>query len=316
MIWIDHKMKILVTGANGMVGRCLQDIVATHDQTFKNWIWLAGRHSCDLTKLSEVENLFHVHKPDIVIHLAAAVGGLYLNQQQNAKMLRDNVMINTNVVDCCHRYGVPKALFILSSCIFPAEPSHFPMTEDMIDEGRPHPSNEGYAYAKRLMWSMVKHYRQDYGLDYHCLIPVNLYGPYDNFNPHTGHVIPGIIHRFHEKDLTCWGTGQPLRQFLYAPDFAKVIYTIINESTTRFSGDMICAGVEVSVWELCINLACIMGYQSDALRNDTRYADGCMKKNVSDALFRRLYPELARNMVPLGEGLKRTYAWYLDNQTQ
>jgi len=311
-------MKVLVTGANGMVGRCLQDLVASYDQTFKQWIWIQGRsaNGCDLTILNKVEDLFRIHRPDVVVHLAAAVGGLYLNQQQNAKMLRDNVMMNTNVVDCCHRFGVPKALFILSSCIFPANPSHFPMTEDMIDEGRPHPSNEGYAYAKRMLWSMVKHYRQDYGLDYHCLIPVNLYGPYDNFNPQAGHVIPGMMHRFHEgKDLTCWGTGQPLRQFLYAPDFAKVIYTIINEDP-RFSSDMICAGNEVSIWEMCIILAEITGNDPGTVRNDTQYADGCMQKTVSDTLLRRHYPELARNLVPLREGLKRTYKWYLDHLDQ
>jgi len=309
-------MKVLVTGANGMVGRCLQDLVDSHDQTFKDWIWVSGRRECDLTIMNEVEDIFHRHKPDTVIHLAAAVGGLFLNQQQNAKMLRDNVLINTNVVDCCHRHNVQKAYFVLSSCIFPAEPSYFPMTEDMIDEGRPHPSNEGYAYAKRLMWSMVKHYRQDYGLDYHCLIPVNLYGPYDNFNPLAGHVIPGVMYRFHDgTDLTCWGTGQPLRQFLYAPDFVKIIYTIVNEGP-RFDCDMICAGNEISVWDMCIMLSEITGHNADTLQNDPGYTDGCMKKTVSDALFRRLYPELGRNMVPLREGLSRTYKWYLEHLDQ
>lgn len=298
-------MNILVTGANGMLGRCLKEQTISDPN---KWIWLNGRSECDLTDHTQVNGVFNTYKPDIVIHLAAAVGGLYFNEKHNAKMLRDNIMMNTNVIDCCYNFGVKKAIFILSSCIYPSNPTKYPMDESMIDEGPPHPTNEGYAYAKRVMWSMVKHYRQDYDLDYRCLIPVNLYGPHDTFDQEKGHAIPGIMMRFHNGDYTCRGTGRPLRQFLYTPDLARIIMKTLHEDKVP---DMICAGQELTIGTMAGTMAEIMGKSANDVKFQPNYTDGCMRKTVTDQLFRSLYPDF--RYTSLKDGLKATYKWYIKN---
>jgi GDP-L-fucose synthase len=312
----NEIIKVLVTGGNGMVGSCIRDLLESSPNNKYEYIYHNGRSDADLTNCDSVENLFQRIKPDQVIHLAAAVGGLFLNQRQNAKMLTDNLSMNLNVIQACHRHNVQRGIFILSSCIFPANPSKFPMTEDMVDESRPHPSNEGYAYGKRMLCTLAKHYNYDYGRNYICLSPVNLYGPYDNYNPESSHVIPGLINRFHTGDFTCYGTGTPLRQFLYAPDFAKIIIRVLHDINFPHQ-HMICAAPEVTIKEMATKLAYVIGVKNgeESLKHDTSYGDGCMKKTVSHQRLEETYPDIYNYLVTLNHGLEETYKWYQENSS-
>uniref|UniRef100_A0A6C0J8P1 NAD-dependent epimerase/dehydratase domain-containing protein n=1 Tax=viral metagenome TaxID=1070528 RepID=A0A6C0J8P1_9ZZZZ len=307
----DKKIKVLITGSNGMVGSCLSENIGLQNDNKYEYYYHTGRKDCDLTDHNSVDNLFKNINPDQVIHLAAAVGGLFLNQKTNAKMLTDNLSMNLNVIKACHKYNVKRGIFILSSCIFPQHPLKFPMTEDDVNYSRPHPSNEGYAYGKRMLYTLAKHYNQDYGRNYICLSPVNLYGPYDNFNPESSHVIPGLINRFHKGDFSCYGTGKPLRQFLYAPDFAKIILTILNDNDFPFE-HMICSNLEVTIKEMAKCLAYTIGgdKEKESLTFNTKYADGCFKKTVSWERLQNTYPEIFNTLLSLEEGLKVTYEWF------
>ena len=166
-------IKVLVTGGTGMIGRNLKDIIDKN--SLDTYVFLSSKDG-DLRDLSQVKSIFDKYKPEKVIHLAANVGGLYKNMKYNMEMFRDNVRINENVLQCCHEYNVNKAICCLSSCIYPINPSKFPMDETMIHESPPHSSNEGYAYSKRMMELQCRNYNNQYGRKYICVIPVNLYG--------------------------------------------------------------------------------------------------------------------------------------------
>ena len=219
-------MRVCVTGGSGMVGQCIKRLMK-NDETHE-FVYLSSK-DCDLRNKYETHCYFQNGHFDAVIHLAANVGGLYKNLNSNIEMFCDNIKINENVLEASYKYGVTKGIVILSSCIYTAKPSKFPMNEEMIHEGPPHPSNEGYAYSKRMMEMQIRHYNASYGTNYMCLIPVNLYGPYDNFKLSECHVLPGLMHRFYKKKknnvdvFDVYGTGNPLRQFVYAKDFAKII---------------------------------------------------------------------------------------------
>ena len=238
-------MKILVTGGSGMVGMNIQFTQQCIDMMKDDdYIFLSSK-DCDLTNKTEVDNLFATGHFDRVIHLAAKVGGLYKNMSSNCEMLIHNMRMNMNVLEACNKYNITRAIFCLSSCVYPAEPCGFPMTENMIDASPPHHSNEGYSYSKRMIKVLCDHYNKDFGREYICLSPVNLYGPYDNYNLKNSHVIPGLVHRMsnfveHKKrkpessnTFDVYGSGKALRQFLYAPDFAQIIIQFLNNEKVK-----------------------------------------------------------------------------------
>lgn len=308
-------MKILVTGGSGMIGKHLKNTVHAN-RDHDTWTFLSSK-DCDLRDQQAVSNLFQREQPDKVIHLAANVGGLFKNIDHNATMLIDNVRMNINVVEACVQYNIKRAIFVLSSCVFPSKPTKFPMTESMIHESEPHDSNRGYAYSKRLLLTLTSIYREQHDKDFICLTPVNMYGPYDNYHLENSHVIPGIMRRMHEthvigKDsFTAYGTGAPLRQFLYAGDFAQIIYRVLYDYSFEH-GHMICSSsTEISIAELTYLIADTVGYPKDHILYDTSKSDGCMKKTVSSDLFKQTYPDLYQNLVPLQKGLQDTYQWYL-----
>ena len=185
-------MKILITGGSGMVGSCIKDKISNYDQ--HNFVFLSSK-DCDLRNRYETQCYFQNGNFDVIIHLAANVGGLYKNMNQNIEMFSDNIKINENVLEACYKYNIQKGIFILSSCIYTPNPSKFPMDETMIHEAPPHFSNEGYAYAKRMVEILGKCYKKQYGLNVLNVIPTNIYGPHDNFSLEDGHVIPSLIHR-------------------------------------------------------------------------------------------------------------------------
>tara|TARA_B110000967_G_C18878457_1_gene559677 strand:+ start:663 stop:1604 length:942 start_codon:yes stop_codon:yes gene_type:complete len=307
-------MKILVTGGSGMVGRCINDIYKNTKYKNNDFIFLSSK-DCNLRILDKVDKLFNKIKPDYIIHLAANVGGLFKNLREKTAMFRDNVRINENILEMCNKYNIQKGIFCLSSCIFPHKPSKYPMNENMIHESEPHPSNEGYGYSKRMMEIQCRNYNEQFGREYICLIPVNLYGPYDNFNLEDSHVIPGLIHKLYNKkiynkEFKLFGSGNAMRQFLYAYDFSKIILRFLFE----YKGDhksIICCNDEISIIELTKLLFSIFEFNKNDLIHDLSYPEGCLRKSVDNSLFSNIYPDF--KYTSLKNGLKFTINWFINN---
>ena len=223
-------MKILVTGGNGLVGKHLQDILP-------DAVYVSSK-DYDLTKDYNVREMLSSEKPDIVIHLAARVGGLLDNINHPVDYIEENILINTNVLRFCHQYNVSKVISILSTCIYPDVVDTYPMKEEILFQGPPPPDNFAYAMSKRCMATQMDSYVKQYNKQWSYLIPCNLYGEYDKYEEHHSHFVSALIKKIHEaKDsVEIWGTGKPLRQFMYAGDLAKVIkYMIDNDVVDNFN---------------------------------------------------------------------------------
>ena len=215
---------ILVTGGNGLVGNALKKT-----KNGEYYFMFVESSVCDLRDYNQTKWYFENLKPDIVIHLAACVGGL----EEKVKMFEENIIINTNVIKASHEAGVKTLIACLSTCIFP-DNAVYPINESMLHDGLPHPSNEGYAYAKRLMDTHCKMYREQFGVNYFCIIPTNIYGPHDNFNLEDGHVIPSLIHtcylaKQNNLPFEIKGSGKSLRQFIYSVDLARLILLLLEK---------------------------------------------------------------------------------------
>lgn len=316
---IIYHMKIIVTGGSGMMGRSIFNVLLTVKELMTKYkdtefIYLSSK-DLDLTDRERTIDLFMYMQPDYIIHLAANVGGLYKNQENNIKMFSDNIKINENVLEACRINKVMRGIFILSSCIYPINPSKFPMDELMVHESQPHYSNEGYAYAKRMLEMQCRQYNK-LGYEYICLTPVNLYGPYDNFKIEDAHLIPALMHRFHlnnqvGKKLIAYGTGKPERQFLYSKDFAKIILLILDMKEVK-SGNIICCNdEEFKIVDVVDKLADVMKLSKEKIYWDASKSDGCMKKTVSNKKLKKIIKDY--NFVSLSDGLKETYNWFIKN---
>ena len=219
--------RILVTGGTGMVGSGFKRIESQHDFIF------VGSRDYDLRSRHDTERMITRHRPDAIIHLAARVGGVKGNTGFIADFFSDNIRMNTNVLCAAHKFKVKKVVSLLSTCVYPDNVG-YPLTESQIHNGEPHPSNFGYAYAKRMLDVHSRALRQQYGCNFICAVPNNLYGPHDNFDLDNGHVIPAIIRKVWEARLTkrapaFWGDGSPLREFTYAPDIAKILLHLLEK---------------------------------------------------------------------------------------
>ena len=206
--------KVLVTGGYGMVGSAMESQIKL------------SRETCDLTNPKQTHKLFQLIKPDGVIHCAGKVGGIGGNSKYKGEYFYDNLMINTNVIESARKAGVKNLVAFLSTCVFP-DKVKYPLTVDQIQLGEPHESNYPYAYAKRMADVQIRAYREQYGINYTSIIPSNIYGPNDNFSLEHGHVMPMLIHKLYlakknKTDFTVWGSGKPLREFVYSKDIAKV----------------------------------------------------------------------------------------------
>jgi GDP-L-fucose synthase len=259
--------------------------------------------------------LFEKVKPTHVIHLAAMVGGLFRNLKYKVEFYRENVLINDNVMECCREFNVVKLVSCLSTCIFP-DKTTYPIDETMVHNGPPHSSNAGYAYAKRMIDVMNKCYNEEYGCNYTSIIPTNIYGPHDNFSIEDGHVIPGLIHKCYlakqnGSDLTIWGTGAPLRQFIYSEDLARLTVWVMRQ---YHSPDPIILSVgeedEVSIADVARCVAKAMHFEGNIVF-DTSKSDGQFKKTASNKKLRELYPDF--KFTPIDEGLQAACDWFVAN---
>jgi GDP-L-fucose synthase len=219
-------MKILVTGYSGLVGSAL---VEELDDPLK-----INSKNCNLLNMSDVNNFLSKHKPDCVVHCSAKVGGVKNNMENQGSFFYENITMSTNLLESCRLNGVKKVISFLSTCIFPDSDISYPLTEDQVLNGPPHDSNYGYAYAKRMGYVQSKAYRDQYGMNCVSVIPTNIYGPNDNYNLFGGHVIPSLIHKCYlaktrGDDFVIWGTGSPLREFIFSRDVAKLVVKIIDD---------------------------------------------------------------------------------------
>lgn len=317
-------MKILVTGGTGLVGKSLQDILKTDSICNHEFIFVSSKDANLMIK-EEVDKLFKNEKYDAIIHLAASVGGLYKNMSDNVNMYFENMTMNINIIKACHENNVNRGIFCLSSCIYPANPSEFPMTESMLHEGSPHDSNKGYAHAKRQLEIMCEMYSVNYQRRYICVSPVNLYGPHDNYNIENGHVLSSVMHRMYNslksQEFSMYGTGKALRQFLFAPDFAKAILKLLFDDSVKFGVYNICTIIdlwnpyepmrEYMIKDVIYMIAYNLNFPKEKIKMDVSKSDGIIKKTVTGLKFIKKYPGF--KFTPLSEGLKITIKWMIDN---
>lgn len=317
---------IVVTGGSGLVGRAIQSISKTDSDSdsksepkfYSNYKFIFLNSSqYDLSSLEQTREMFEKLRPNIVIHLAACVGGLLKNMTKKVEMLEKNLMINYNIVKCSHDYKVEKLVACLSTCIFP-DKTTYPIHEEMLHNGPPHYSNDAYAYAKRMLEVHCKAYRETYGDNFVCIIPTNIYGPHDNFNLEDAHVIPALIHKCHlakeeNRDFIVMGSGTPLRQFIYSEDLARLILWTaenFNESSIILS---VGEKEEVTIEHVAREIAKAFDYE-DRIRFDSSQPDGQYKKTADNSKLLSFFGYTQQlDFMPVTEGIKKTVQWFVEN---
>lgn len=307
---LTKQSKIFIAGHRGMVGSAIHRKLQENGYT--NFV-LRTSKELDLKIQADVEAFFEREKPDCVVLAAAKVGGIMANMESPAMFLYDNLMIQSNVIHSAYQNGVKKLLFLGSSCIYPRL-SPQPMKEEYLMDGKVEPTNEGYAVAKIAGMKMCEMYNRQYGTDYISVMPCNLYGYGDNFDPVRSHVVPAMIRKFHEAkvnndtEVTVWGTGNARRELLFADDMADAcVYLLESYSGNEFFN--VGSGSDVSIRELAETVKEVVGYTGNIVF-DTSKPDGMPQKlmdvsKLKDAGW--IYK------TELKDGLLKTYRWYLDN---
>lgn len=305
---------ILVTGGTGLVGKAIESVAAEAPVEGEKWVFLSSKDA-DLSDIESTRRVFELHKPTHVIHLAALVGGLFRNLRENLDFFRVNSLINDNVLRCCFEFKVQKCVSCLSTCIFP-DKTTYPIDETMVHSGPPHSSNYGYAYAKRMIDVLNRGYKEQYGCQFTSVIPTNIFGPFDNFNIEDGHVIPGIIHKtlIAKRDgtpLTVWGSGSPLRQFIFSRDLARLFIWTLREYKEV---DPIILSVgeedEVSIKQVVQMIVEAAEFTGEVVF-DTTKADGQFKKTASNSKLRTYLPDF--KFTPMQQAMKETVQWFFAN---
>jgi GDP-L-fucose synthase len=292
--------RLWIAGETGMVGRAILHALKGRDVDI-----LSAPHSAlDLTDQRATSDWLAENRPDGVIVAAARVGGIGANSAYPADFIRDNLSIALNVIDGAHRAGVDRLLFLGSSCIYPKEAAQ-PIREDALLTGSLEPTNEAYAIAKIAGLKLCEFYARQYGRQYISAMPTNLYGPYDNFDPETGHAIPAMIAKFHSakmaraKDVILWGTGAPLREFLHVDDLARALITLL-ECYDGTGPVNVGSGEEISIRDLAYLIKDIVGYEGGVVFDPSK-PDGTMRKALDSSVIKGLGWQVLK---PLMQGLK------------
>ena len=304
--------RVWVSGHRGMVGGAVVRRLASEGCT----ILTAGRDVLDLTRQAAVEEWVAANRPDAVVVAAAKVGGIMANDTFPADFLYENLMIETNIIQAAFRNKVEKLLFLGSSCIYPKLAPQ-PMAEDALLTGPLEPTNEWYAIAKIAGIKLCQAYRKQHGCDYISAMPTNLYGIGDNFHPTGSHVLPALMARLHDArrdklpEVTIWGTGKPLREFLYVDDLADgLVFLLKNYS--GYEHVNIGTGKEVSIRTLAEQVAAAVGWRGRFVFDATK-PDGTPRKLMDNSKLAKL-GWTARTS--LAEGLRQTYEWFLDQEAK
>ena len=302
--------KIYVAGHRGLVGSAI-----VRSLKAKGYTNIIGRthKELDLTNQAAVQQFFEEEKPDVVVLAAAKVGGINANNTYPAEFAYENLQIQCNVIKCCHDYKVKKLLFLGSTCIYP-KMAEQPIVEDALLTGALEPTNEAYAIAKIAGLEMCKFFKRQYGDNFISCMPTNLYGPNDNYDLNGSHVMPAMIRKFHDAKVNgtdtveLWGTGTPLREFLYVDDMADACVFLLEE----YDGEQhvnIGTGKEISIKELAETVKKVVGYEGDIVWN-TDMPDGTPRKltNVD-----KLHGLGFVHKVELEEGIELSYKWFCEN---
>lgn len=306
---MNKKSRIYVAGHRGMVGSAI--VRRLRGEGFEGIVTRA-RTELDLTDARAVDAFFADERPEYVFLAAAKVGGILANATCPAGFIRDNLAIELNVIEAAHRHGVKKLLFLGSSCIYPRHAPQ-PIKEEYLLTGALEPTNQPYAIAKIAGIELCRSYRRQYGADFICVMPTNLYGPNDNFDPQSSHVLPALIRRFHEakergeKEVVVWGSGRPRREFLHADDLADACVFLME----RYSAEELVnvgVGRDMSIASLAELVREVVGYEGE-IRFDSTKPDGTPRKLLDVG---RLHSMGWRARIPLREGIEHTYRWYLE----
>ena len=311
-------IRIFVAGHMGMVGSAIVRKLSAESNVL---LLLASRSELDLTDGAAVIKYMQRHKPDQVYLAAAKVGGIHANNTYPAEFITDNLAIQLNVIQAAYSAGVRRLLFLGSSCIYP-QLAKQPMNEDSLLSGVLEPSNEPYAIAKIAGIKMCESYNRQYGVDYRCVMPANLYGENDNFHPHNSHVIPAMMRRFHDaklagaENVVVWGTGKPRREFLHVDDMASGSIHVMNLPHDKFISAVsnpMCShinvgtGCDVTILELAQIMAKVVGFRGRILFDSSK-PDGTPRKLLDVS---RLYSLGWEYSVELEQGLGMTYQWFM-----
>lgn len=314
------KKRVFVAGHQGMVGSA---IVRALEKAGDAEIITRTRSELDLLDQAAVFRFFNQNAVDEVYLAAAKVGGIWANNTYPAEFIYQNLIIEANIIHGAFQAGVRKLLFLGSSCIYP-KLAEQPIAESSLLQGALEPTNEPYAIAKIAGIKLCESYNRQYGTDYRSVMPTNLYGINDNFHPENSHVVPALLRRFHEakiQDLpsvTVWGSGSPMREFLYVDDMASACLHVMNlpkevygEHVLPMSSHInVGTGKDCTIRELANTIAHAVGYQGDILW-DTSKPDGTPRKLLDVSLLKRLGWQYS---VELDEGIECTYQWFLQNQ--
>lgn len=305
--------KIYVAGHRGLVGSAI--VRSLRAKGYENVI---GRthQELDLCDQAAVHRFFEAERPDVVVLAAAKVGGINANNTKPAEFAYSNLQIQCNVIQCSHEFGVKKLLFLGSTCIYPKMAPQ-PIPEDALLTGPLEETNEAYAVAKIAGLEMCKFYKRQYGDDFISCMPTNLYGPYDNYDLQGSHVMPAMIRKFHEAKMSnaptveLWGTGSPLREFLYVDDMADACVFLLE----HYSGEQhvnIGTGKELTIKELAMMVKQAVGYEGEIVWN-TAMPDGTPRK-LTDVT--KLHGLGWKHKIELPEGIALAYEWFCQNEAQ
>jgi GDP-L-fucose synthase len=307
---MQKDASIYIAGHRGLVGSNLRQLF---EQRGYSKILAPARSELDLLDQQAVVKFFEQQRPEYAIICAAKVGGILFNNQYQADFLYENVLLAANVVHAAHLSGVRKLLFLGSSCIYPRQATQ-PIMEESLLTGPLEPTNEGYALAKIVGLKLCEKYRQQYGRNFISAMPTNLYGPGDNFHPDRSHVIPGMMRRFHEakinntKQVTIWGSGSPMREFLYITDLAEALFLLMERYEDAGTIN-VGTGQDVSISELAVLMKEVTGFQGEIVYDRSK-PDGMMRKVLDVSRINSLG---WKPRVSLEEGLNKTYAWAVEN---
>lgn len=302
--------KIYVAGHRGLVGSAI-----VRNLQEKGYTNIIGRthKELDLTDQAAVRSFFETERPDVVVLAAAKVGGINANNQAPADFAYENLQIQCNVIKCCHDFKVKKLLFLGSTCIYPKMAPQ-PIPESALLTGALEKTNEAYAIAKISGMQMCKFFKEQYGDDFISCMPTNLYGPHDNYDLSTSHVMPAMIRKFHEAKVNnkpsveLWGTGSPLREFLYVDDMADgCVFLLENYSGVEHVN--IGTGVELTIKELAEKVKEVVGYEGEIVWNSDM-PDGTPRK-LADVS--KLHSLGWKHKVELDEGIRLAYEWFKEN---
>ena len=295
--------KIYVAGSGGMVGSAI--VRNLKEKGFTDILQIPSSE-CDLRDRDAVENLFSIYGPEYVFIAAAKVGGIVANRDNPADFIRDNLLIQTNLIETAYRSGVKKLLFLGSSCIYP-KMCEQPIKEEYLLTGPLEPTNDAYAIAKIAGLKMCQAYKKQYGFNAISLMPTNLYGPNDNFDLNSSHVLPAMIRKFDEAGdtVTLWGDGSPMREFLHVDDLAEACYVAMQ----TYDGDIalnVGTGEDVTIKELAETISSVVQFEGEIVW-DTDKPNGTPRKLLNIDRIKELGWE---PKIPLREGIASTYQYY------